>query len=205
MDPYVYPDTATLINKFGIKDAEKLSHLEGELFALKSLEPLPSGNLDYAHLKAIHYHFFNDFYEWAGQERTVDIAKQDSYFGNVNYIEKELNKLFKKLKEDNYLQNLSQQEFCKKLSYYFNEINAAHPFREGNGRSLRAFSDLLGEQAGYCLNWRLLQGRRQEYIEANIQGFLHGNYTPMEAIFNEITSPLKVGASVSKRVIDRAR
>jgi cell filamentation protein len=87
MDPYVYPGTETLINKFGIKDAHSLSIREGEIFALKCLEPLPEGQLDYAHLKAIHYHFFSELYEWAGKERTVDIAKQNSYFGNVNYLE----------------------------------------------------------------------------------------------------------------------
>ena len=56
-DPYVYPNTHTLINHFDIKDPEKLQELEGEFFAKNAKKPLPIGNFDYAHLKAIHYFF----------------------------------------------------------------------------------------------------------------------------------------------------
>lgn len=192
MDPYVYPGTNILINKFGIKDdAEKLNIIEGRLFVLKSQEPLPHGSFDYDHLKAIHKHFFADIYDWAGQERIVDIAKENSYFGHIAYISGELTKLFNNLKKENYLQNLDHPEFCKKLSYYFNEINAAHPFREGNGRTQRAFCDMLAKEAGYLLDIKLLNHNRDEYLQASIDGFLRANYTPMEKIFQKVILPLE--------------
>ncbi|OAI46007.1 hypothetical protein AYO45_01995 [Gammaproteobacteria bacterium SCGC AG-212-F23] len=187
-DPYLYPGSSVLINKFGLKNQDALQETEGFIFALKNLEPLPTGNFDYNHLKAIHHHFFGDIYEWAGQERTVDIAKGDCYFGHKQYITKELNKLFLKLKTDNYLRDLPHDAFCKKISFYFNEINAAHPFREGNGRTQRAFCDALAKQAGYFLDWR--KADREEYIHASIAGFLHGDYTAMWSVLKNITTPL---------------
>jgi cell filamentation protein len=186
-DPYLYPDVPVLKNKFNIKDEESLQKIEGLIFTLRYKDPLPKGELDYSHLKAIHFHFFHQVYEWAGQERTVDIAKGNSYFCHVQYITQELNKLFLKLKSDKYLNNLLPHDFCKKLSFYFNEINAAHPFREGNGRTLRAFCDLVAEQAGYHFDWH--QVSSDEYIEASIAGFLHGDYNAMETIFKDIIEP----------------
>lgn len=185
VDPYVYPGTNTLINKLNIKDPKKLHEIEGVFFLSKKSEPLPKGNFDYNHLKAIHQHFFHDIYEWAGQERTIDIAKGNSYFANIQYLTKELNKLFAKLKSENYLHDLSPDEFCEKLSFYFNEINAAHPFREGNGRTQRAFCDALAKQAGFVLDWT--QVDKDEYLKASIAGFLHADYKPMELILKSIT------------------
>lgn len=110
-----------------------MQEIEGFIFGLKNREELPRGNFDYAHLQAIHRHFFYEIYEWAGKERTIDIAKGDSYFCHQQYITKELDKLFSKLKTDNYLREFSLNDFCKKLSFYFNEINAAHPFKKQGG------------------------------------------------------------------------
>ncbi len=82
---------------------------------------------------------------------------------------------------------MNRKSFCERLSYYFNEINASHPFREGNGRSSRAFCDLLAERAGFHLDWSKVE--REAFIKANVAGF-NGNEKPMEAIFQQISSPL---------------
>lgn len=167
LDPYLYPGTETLINKFEVKDAEKLQDLEAAFFPLQISEPLPLGDFNYDHLKTIHRHLFGELYEWAGEERSVDIIKGHSHFARKEFITPELNKLFLKLKSDNYLKDLGHTEFCKKLSFYFNEINAAHPFREGNGRTLRVFCDVLSEKSGYHLDWTRVE--TEEYIHANIK------------------------------------
>ena len=189
-DPYVYEGTDTLINKFNVKDKDALSEIEGVVFYLKNHEPLPSGSFDYEHLKAIHQHFFHELYEWAGEERTVEIAKGDSFFAYHQHITPSLNKLFSKLKDDQYLIKLPLQEFCSKLSYYFNEVNAVHAFREGNGRTQRAFCTLLAENAGYQLNWDRVS--EKEYLNASISGFLQANYDPMTSIFEEIATPIRI-------------
>lgn len=186
-DPYLYPGTETLINHLGIQDSNKLQDLENAFYRVRLAEPLPVGDFDYDHLKAIHQHLFSDLYAWAGQERTVDIIKGHSHFARKEFISKELNKVFVQLKSDNYLQGLEYSDFCKKFSYYFNEINAAHPFREGNGRTLRAFCDSLAENAGYHLDWSRVT--TPEYIQANIAGF-NADYEAMETIFKKITSLL---------------
>lgn len=193
-DPYCYPGTNVLINKLNIRDNDALYKAEELLYSAKSAEPLPKGNFDYNHLKAIHKHFFGDLYEWAGKERTVDIVKGNSYFAHNKFIESEVNKQLAKLKNENFLQGTDKTSFCKQSSCYFNEINAAHPFREGNGRTLRAFFDLLTEQAGYKLNWDKV--KVDEYIQASIAGF-NGKNEAMEKVFNKIAHSLELKRSVS--------
>jgi len=190
VDPYVYSGTSVLINQFGIKDPETLAVVEGRFFVLKSLEPLPVGQWDYEHLKAIHHHFFRDLYSWAGQERTVDLAKDNSYFAHVPFIAATLDQRFKQLKEEYYLQNLPLSTFCERLSYYFNEVNAVHPFREGNGRTQRAFFSSLAEQAGYYLDWKLLATRKEDYLQANVEGFLRADYQPLTILLAQIMMPI---------------
>ena len=183
-DPYLYPGTDILINKLDIRDAKKLQDAEALIFFVKMNEPIPVGAFNYEHLKEIHRLYFADLYPWAGEERTIDFSKGDSFFARHDYINKEINKLFLKLKSENYLIGQDYAKFCNKMSFYFNEINALHPFREGNGRTLRIFCEALAENAGYHLDWTKVTA--EEYLHANIKGF-HGNYGEMTEIFQKIT------------------
>lgn len=192
-DPYLYIGTGVLINKKGIKDQDKLEDVEERLYVAQACKPLPTGNFDYSHLKAIHKHFLSELYEWAGEERTVDITKGGSYFAHKSYITASVNKQLALLKAENYLQSLDKGNFVKKAAAHFNELNAAHPFREGNGRTLRAFFDLLANQAGYKLDWTATA--EAEFINASIQGF-NGNDTAMAVIFDKITTPLDTGTKI---------
>lgn len=200
-DPYVYPGTEILINKLGIKDADKLQEVERGFYLEKSYEPLPKGNFDYTHLKAIHKHFLGDIYEWAGKERTIDIAKGNSYFAHNAYIASAITKQFDKLKKDNYLKNLDKEIFTEKAASYFNELNAAHPFREGNGRTLRAFFDLLSDKAGYKLTWSNVN--EKEYIDASIKGF-EGHDEAMKKVFDKIAEPLGQPINQKQSILSEA-
>lgn len=99
-DPYADPETGVLINLAGIKDATALEAFEGEMSILRQIElseePIPPA-FDYAHLLAIHRHLFQDVYPWAGQPRTVDMAKGSSRFGSHLHIGNYLSKLFTEL------------------------------------------------------------------------------------------------------------
>jgi len=172
-DPFLYPGTKTLINLFNIKDPEKLQELESAYYHVRLNQLCPLGKFDYDHLKDVHYHLFGDVYPWAGQERTIDIAKNNSYFAHVKFLTREMNKTFSKLQGEYYLQGLEKNEFCIRLAHYFNEINAAHPFREGNGRTLRLFTESLANQAGYKLRW--IDVGKKEYLAASIAGFEKGD------------------------------
>jgi cell filamentation protein len=95
--------------------------------------------------------------------------------------------IFKELFEENFLVGLNNENFIKRISYYLGEINALHPFREGNGRTQRKFIECLGMAAGYNINFFEILG--DEMIEASALSF-KGNYAKMENIFLRIVSPI---------------
>lgn len=138
---YCYKGTEVLINNFGLEDPEKLKKVERTITAARLIELLKKpihGKFDTAHLKKIHQYIFQDIYPFAGEFRRVDIAK-GLMFCHCEYIERELDKLFLKLKEEKYLKNTSLDDIPARAAFYMGEINAIHPFRDGNGRAQREF------------------------------------------------------------------
>ncbi|MBU3568394.1 Fic/DOC family protein [Polynucleobacter alcilacus] len=172
-DTYCYPGTDVLRNKAEITNAEDLDAYEGELSTLRSIEILENpiaGQFDLAHLQRIHLALFQDVYDWAGKIRTVDISRGNSRFANVRFIESAANDIFNKLARENWLRGLDADTLSKRLAHYLSEINALHPFREGNGRVQRIFISQLSQSAGYQLDYSDLE---QEQI-----------YRAMELAFN---------------------
>lgn len=159
---YCYPNSDVLINKLNIRDLNKLHEAERKLTSLRELELMETpikGNFDFRHLQKIHEFIFQDIYEWAGRIRTVDIAKSNM-FCKVQFIESQAEDIFKQLENDMYLIGLNKELLIKKLAYYFSEINALHPFREGNGRTQREFIRELAMHNGLVVHFRgLLKGR----------------------------------------------
>jgi len=172
-DTYCYPGTDVLRNKAEITNAEDLDAYEGELSTLRSIEILENpvaGQFNLAHLQRIHLALFQDIYDWAGEIRTVDISRGNSRFANVRFIEAAANDIFNKLARENWLKGLDADALSKRLAHYLSEINALHPFREGNGRVQRIFISQLSQSAGYQLDYSDLE---QEQI-----------YRAMELAFN---------------------
>ncbi len=170
-DPYVIPGTITLINKLGLRDAKLLQKAERGYAFERDIElrlwPI-EGQYDLEHLKAIHKYLFQDVYPWAGDIRTVDIAK-DSLFALPVHIEPVAKQLFMELASEKCLQGLDRPAFITRAAYYLGEINAIHPFREGNGRTQRAFVVSLAREAGYEIDWS--QTTQGEMLEASIHSF----------------------------------
>jgi cell filamentation protein len=174
-DTYCYPGTDVLRNKAEIIDAKELDAYEGELSTLRSIQILESpvpGKFDLAHLQLIHFSLFQDVYEWAGKIRTVDISRGHSRFANARFIENSANTLLTKLAMENWLKALSAESVSSRLAHYLSEINAIHPFREGNGRVQRLFISQLSEAAGYHLDYSDLE---QEQIYDAMELAFHGN------------------------------
>lgn len=172
-ETYCYPGTDVLRNKAEITDANELDAYEGELSTLRSIEILENplaGQFDLALLQHIHFALFQDIYDWAGKIRTVDISRGNSRFANVRFIESAANEIFNKLARENCLKGLDAGHLSKRLAHYLSEINALHPFREGNGRVQRIFISQLSQAAGYQLDYSDLA---QEQI-----------YQAMELAFN---------------------
>lgn len=148
-DPLCYPGTSVLRNKAGLTDQDDLDQFEQLMFQSRAEEPLPKGALDYAHYRAIHHHFFQDVYDWAGEPRRIRTAKGGNRFCHPEYIEREMEKLFAALAAENHLMDASDiTKFSERAAHYIAELNAIHPFREGNGRCqltlLSIFMDLAG-------------------------------------------------------------
>jgi cell filamentation protein len=184
-DTYCYPGTDVLRNKAEIIDAKELDAYEGELSTLRSIQILESpvpGKFDLAHLQLIHYSLFQDVYEWAGKIRTVDISRGHSRFANVRFIENSANTLFSKLAKENWLKALSAEPLSLRLAHYLSEINAIHPFREGNGRVQRLFLSQLTEAAGYHLDYSDLQ---QEQIYDAMELAFHGDESVLAKLIFE--------------------
>ena len=187
---YCYPNSDVLKNKIGIQDMEKLQRLERRLTMLRILELVDKpiqGKFDLQHLCLIHRYIFQYVYDWAGEIRKVDIAK-GSMFCNVKFIESQAAEIFKKLKSEDYLQGLNEENTASRLAYYFSEINALHPFREGNGRSQREFIRTLALHIGYVINFAKVS--KEEMLKASKDSFLC-DYGKMEQLFKKCINQIR--------------
>ena len=138
-DPYVYKGTSVLKNKLGTQDAAELSAFEVEMTALRAEEPLPTGRFGTAHYRAVHRHLFQDVYRWAGRYRTVRTGKDGNWFCYPEYIPREMDRVFGGLRNNAFLAGRSFEDFAIRAASFLAELNAIHPFREGNGRAQLSF------------------------------------------------------------------
>lgn len=187
---YCYPHSFILRNKLNIQDGKLLNETERKLTALRilTLQSKPmKGCFDLKHLQKIHHFIFQDIYTWAGELRTVNIAKGNQ-FCNCMYIEPGSKPIFDKLKsEDNFLIGTPQDTINERLAYYLGEINVIHPFREGNGRTQRVFIQYLAQVAGYHIDFSNVTGR--EMIEASAFAF-DCDYGAMTELLKRATTPI---------------
>jgi len=186
-DPYTDPVTGVLRNKLGLGTAEELAAPEREIThaALILLRESPvRATYDLPHLCAIHRRIFGDIYEWAGQIRTVAISK-GSPFCLPQYIESSSVGIFRALRGENFLRGMERGPFLDRLTFYLGEVNAVHPFREGNGRTQRAFFEQLAREAGFTLNWQHLDAARN--IEASV-AIMRGDAEPMRKLLDTLVT-----------------
>lgn len=145
-DPYVYPNTNILINNQNIINQEDLNKFERLNVSLKlvdlhlyEVEALDAYILfDINHLKNIHEYLFEDLYPFAGIFRNVDIVKGNTMFCKAMYVEKKLKELLLCMKKD-MLTVKNRNQYLDRIAFYYAELNLIHPFREGNGRTIREF------------------------------------------------------------------
>jgi cell filamentation protein len=187
---YEYPN-GVLRNKLGIADGALLAQAEASytLTRIGELANQPvAGNIDLAHLQAIHHFIFQDIYDWAGQIRLVDIQKGSSYFAHYSYIVSQATALFTQLAQEHHLRGLPPDAFSRRAAYYLGEINVLHPFREGNGRTQRIFFNDLARQAGYSLDWTQIPA--QQMTNASILSLMRNDNSGFAQIFRTIIAPI---------------
>ena len=183
---YCYDNTDILKNIPNIKNEEDLDNWERQHTALRMAELIKKGikgNFDFNSLRAIHKFLFQDTYKWAGEIRKVEIIKDKTeifcYYENILNAAKAI---FVNLKDSNYLINQSKDSKIRALAELFGDINALHPFREGNGRTQREFIEEIAKVNGLGLN--LMRLSRQEMINIGHDAF-NCNYKPVEQVFND--------------------
>lgn len=172
-DPYCYKGTPVLKNRARIRDAKTLDDFELEMSMLRSLEPLPVGRFTPAHYRSVHHHLFQDVYTWAGKYRTVRTFKGGNPFAYPEHIPAHMDQVFEKLAQPALLPGSTKVDFLDAATDFLAELNAIHPFREGNGRSQLSFMHLVGERAQRP--FELNRVERETFLPAMISSFLGKN------------------------------
>lgn len=210
---YCYDD-GVLINKLDIHDKVKLGAIEmkesarriSELkYALEMLSDdihidLFNNCFKVENYLAIHRYIFQDVYPFAGEIRRENINKSNrpyfdsvTPFSNCNYIYSNLDYYFKEMRE-NYRKISSRELLLKYISYYYGEINVIHPFREGNGRTLRVYIEILVHYLNRYLSIPDMEIRyslwsaddREQLLKATIVCTLTGSYEEIMKCFDKV-------------------
>ena len=185
VDPYIDAETGVLRNRLGIVEPATLRQAEADLsqaaIADLGTRNLP-GRYDLDHLCAFHREIFGDLYPWAGEIRVVGIAKSDP-FCLPQHIAGFASEVFAALAADRYLRGFDRCDFLTKLTHYFAEVNAIHPFREGNGRAQRAYFLQLAREAGWLIDWSILDP--EENIQVSMAS-LRGDNGPLREQFEAL-------------------
>jgi len=181
-----YPGTDVLVNLLDERDPERLCRIERIFTAARIADLLKKpvrGNFDLEHLKRIHRCIFQDVYPWAGEIRTVDISK-GFRFCHAAYIEKEARRLFSRLHERIEKGVRDTGEAVELAAHALSEINAIHPFRDGNGRAQREFVREMLLKLGFTVEYS--RADPSLMLKASIASFM-GDEGPMRGLFRACT------------------
>lgn len=184
-DPYCYPNSSVLKNKALLRSQAELDEFETAMTFARAEEPLPPGRFSASHYKAIHHHIFQDVYAWAGKYRTVRLTKGASTFCYPEHISREMNRIFSWLKNEGHIKRSPADEFFARVAHFLAELNAIHPFREGNGRTQLTFFVLLSDNAGHAINLERLDPNA--VLEPMIASF-NGNERPLAELLAKLVS-----------------
>jgi cell filamentation protein len=171
-------------NKLGIENQAELNRAEEQLAKTRAKELIDTGKLEaidigtYKGLSEIHAYLFQDVYDFAGKLRTVNIAKGNFQFAPRMFLEQSLN----------YIDKLPHNTFDEIIDKY-SDMNVAHPFRDGNGRSMRLWLDcILMRNLGKIVDWNSIE--KDEYLSAMKRSAISAGelkYLIMNALTNDLS------------------
>jgi cell filamentation protein len=192
--PYVYPGTNIRINKFGMLNPPALDQVVRTTSSLRAeilrMRPI-AGSFDLEHLCEIHRYLFQDVYPWAGEIRVVDFDRSDDPFTKPGRIVVESNEVLSQLAAKHHLRGLAQYEFADQLAYFIDCLYSIHPFRDGNGRSVRAFFEQLARERGFQFT---LGSVSQNERHSSAHEAHQGNKEALRNLIHSVTIPI-VGAN----------
>ncbi|MCL2767728.1 MAG: Fic family protein [Synergistaceae bacterium] len=188
IDPdYVYTDplTGVLRNLGGIVNNEALIFAETAA-TTKRVNELKEKRIhitDSDVLFSIHYHLFQDIYEWAGKRRTVEISKDGKQFFPLSHFENALKFIDNLMLEYKRINREDKTNISRKLAEILDAVNYLHPFRDGNGRTQREFLSLLAKEKGWMLN--LSPPDNEEVYEIYMDGTINGDVETLAKLIFE--------------------
>lgn len=150
-----------LRNLVGATTYDELRHREDTFVGYRGATLRTNGlpaTYDLAGLQSIHRHLFQDVYAWAGELRTVSIAKGSSAFVEPEHIESSFAQIAEVIRDTDQLRTVPPDRYPASLARVYHVVNTIHPFREGNGRSQREFITALAREAGYTVDWQSVPG-----------------------------------------------
>jgi cell filamentation protein len=184
-DPYLDPVSGVLRNLLGITDPAELAQVEAALSASRLIDlerrRLP-GSYDLDHLRAFHHYILGDVFGWAGELRTVSIAKE-SLFCLPQHLATAAADVFGRLAAADRLRALNREQFIGRVAEFLADVNALHPFREGNGRAQRAFFSQLAHDAGHHIDWIRMDPDRNTEASAAAH---HGDLAPLTEMLADL-------------------
>jgi cell filamentation protein len=200
VDPYCFPGTNVLRNLPGILDRTTLEQYESihAAIAVDELYDNPPARTDLPHLKYIHRTLFGKVYPWAGETRR-DLGRMTKtresgsvvLYGDSAFVDTELARVFSLLHAEKYLKDLPIDHFALRAAWFYGELDAIHPFREGNSRTLRLFFHGVAHNAGYLADWRILAApaaARETLYAARDRAVMLGDIAPLAALFSTVLS-----------------
>ena len=201
----VYAGTPVYVNKLDIRDQARLDQVERDLSRIRAEQGFPKSAhfRSYAGFKAIHRHLFQDLYTWAGKERLYTTGRGPAPFALPEHIGRWMQGQFAELSREDYLVGRSRDDFAEAAARYVNEINAAHPFIDGNGRTQRFWLRMLADHAGFDLT--LSDRDRRPWNEASRRGFVASDHAPMAAVLGKRLKLRRSLGCVLSTIIDLVR
>jgi len=187
-DSLVYPGTSVLRNKAGIRDQDRLDQLEARTVSLREPTRPLFKKFTLPEMQAVHKHLLGEVYAWAGQIRGYTTGRGAASFARPEHIASYYEKaVHEPLRRERFLKGASREQFARRGAYFASEINAVHPFIDGNGRITRLLLQDLAAQAGHRLDITCLQAHKGAWYAAMKQAFESGDTSVLE---REILSAL---------------
>jgi cell filamentation protein len=158
-DPYVYPGTTVLKNTFGERDQDRLDQIEADV-VWPRFETLYIAGIDEHKAlsadmhRAIHFHLFERLYPFAGQFRTVTMAKEgEIVYPPAEFLAANAEKVWRDINKRFSLKPASLDDLLEPLAESMGDLHVLHPFREGNTRTMQLAIREIAWRAGFSLEW----------------------------------------------------
>ena len=217
-DPYFYPDTEILKNRLGIMDDAGLKAAEADYVSLRLAELARDDSVrifDFDCLCRMHYRIFQDIFEWAGKPRIINIEKAENALNGISIeysdvfdIGRDAGAALKKMNSFVW-ERATLEEVARKFSDYMAELWKAHPFREGNTRTVVTFCAMFIEERGIYIDSGLFKDNAEYMRDALVaaSAVFHdlGDRRKPEYLYRIVEDALQRGQELKEDAVRRIR